>query len=67
MARDWSLLEVEAVVSDYLDMLAAELRREPYSKTMHRRALASKLDGRSDGSIERKHVCMRQSFIETVE
>lgn len=55
MSRDWSRTEVEALVADYLSMLACELREEPYNKTEHRRALAHLLDGRSDGSIERKH------------
>jgi hypothetical protein len=52
---DWSRLEVEAIVSDYFAMLTAELRDEAYSKTAHRRALMPMLDGRSEGSIERKH------------
>jgi hypothetical protein len=36
-------------------MLEAELRGEPYSKTNHRRKTGSRLDNRSDGSIEYKH------------
>lgn len=52
---DWSRFEVEAVVADYFRMFDLELRREPYSKSEHRRALAKMLDGRSDGSIEFKH------------
>lgn len=36
-------------------MLAKEIRGEAYGKTAHRRALATRLDNRSDGSIERKH------------
>ena len=55
MAGDWSRIEVEALVADYLSMLASELRREPYSKTAHRRALAPLLNERTDGAIERKH------------
>ena len=55
MRADWSQAEVEAIVSDYLDMLAAELGGLPYSKSAHRRRLARLLAGRSDGSIERKH------------
>lgn len=55
MSRDWTRIEVEALVSDYLSMLACELQEEPYNKTEHRRALARLLDSRSDGSIERKH------------
>jgi hypothetical protein len=52
--RDWSRLEVEAIVADYLSMLAAESRDEPYSKAEHNRNLHS-LIGRSKGAIERKH------------
>lgn len=55
MPRNWTRTEVEALVADYLSMLAKELREEPYNKTEHRRALARFLDRRSDGSIERKH------------
>ena len=51
---DWTRGEVEAVVADYLLMLAAELKGQPYSKTEHNRALQA-LSGRSHGSIERKH------------
>ena len=36
-------------------MLAKEIRGEAYSKTAHRRALAVRLNNRSDGSVERKH------------
>lgn len=53
--RNWSQVEVEAIVADYFDMLAKELRGEPFSKTEHRRRLMRVLDGRSDGSIEYKH------------
>lgn len=52
---DWSREEVEAIVADYLHMLTLELAGQSYSKTAHRRALQSKLNGRSDGSIEFKH------------
>lgn len=55
MARDWTRLEVEAVVADYFAMFDAELRGEPYSKTEHRRVLARMLRQRSDSSIEYKH------------
>ena len=37
---DWSRLEVEAAVADYLDMLALELRDEPFNKAEHNRNLA---------------------------
>jgi Domain of unknown function (DUF3883) len=51
----WSRLEVEAVVADYFAMLEKELRREPFNKSTHRRKLQGLLNGRSEGSIERKH------------
>lgn len=52
---DWSPAEVSLIVADYFDMLAAELRNEPFSKTEHRRGLSPLLNGRSNGSIEFKH------------
>lgn len=52
---DWTLLEVEAIVADYLKMLSLELAGQSYSKTAHRRALLQRLNGRTDGSIEFKH------------
>jgi hypothetical protein len=52
---DWSRAEIEAIVDDYLSMLASELSGTPFNKTAHRRALLPKLQGRSEGSIEFKH------------
>lgn len=54
-SQDWSRLEVEAIVADYLKMLSLELAGQAFSKTAHRRALQQKLQGRTDGSIEFKH------------
>lgn len=53
--RDWSRFEVEAIVDDYLSMLASELAGVPYNKTEHRRSLLSRLNGRSEQAIEFKH------------
>lgn len=53
--KDWSEEEVSLIVADYFTMLELELLGQRYSKKDHRRALALKLDGRSDGSIEFKH------------
>jgi hypothetical protein len=39
MAQQWTRLECEAIVADYLAMLYAECRGEPYSKADHRRKL----------------------------
>lgn len=52
---DWTHLEVEAIVADYLKMLCLELAGQSFSKAAHRRALQQKLNGRSDSSIEFKH------------
>lgn len=52
---DWSKQEVEAIVADYLSMLASELAGTPYNKAAHRRALRPLLNGRSEKSIEFKH------------
>src|SRR5580765_8503395 len=61
---DWSRLEVEAAVADYLDMLALELRGEPFNKAEHNRNLARVLNGRTRGSIERKHQNVSAVLIE---
>ncbi len=57
MARgdDWSRVEVEACVADYLRMLTLELSGQAYSKAEHLRALVPRLDGRSKQSVEYKH------------
>ncbi|MCX7176585.1 MAG: DUF3883 domain-containing protein [Proteobacteria bacterium] len=52
---EWSRNEVEATVADYFHMLVMELSGQSYNKTTHRRTLLPKLDGRSEGAIERKH------------
>lgn len=54
-SNDWTRPEVEAIVDDYLSMLASELAGTPYSKAAHRRTLRSRLNNRSDQSIEFKH------------
>jgi hypothetical protein len=64
MAEDWSREEVEATIEDYFSMLHTELRGEHYSKTQHRRDLASLLQARSDGAIERKHQNISAILIE---
>ncbi len=54
-SKDWTQNEVEAIVDDYLSMLASELAGTPYSKAAHRRALMPILNGRSPQSVEFKH------------
>src|SRR6266550_3483094 len=61
---DWSKIEVEAAVADYLEMLALELRGEPFNKAEHNRDLARMLNGRTRGSIERKHQNISAVLIE---
>lgn len=55
MAREWSLVENEATVADYLTMLKRYLRREPFNKADHHRALRALLDDRTEKAIEWKH------------
>lgn len=52
---DWTREEVEAIVEDYLHMLALELSGQQYNKAEHNRNLRIKLPSRTQGSIERKH------------
>jgi hypothetical protein len=60
----WTRLEVEAVVTDYLHMLALELSGQQYSKSAHRRGLLPQLNARSDGSVELKHQNISAVLIE---
>jgi hypothetical protein len=53
--KDWTEEEVGLIVADYFDMLEAELLGKSFKKSDHRKALAPKLEGRSEGSIEFKH------------
>lgn len=51
----WTDQENGLIVADYFAMLADDISGRPYSKAEHRRALLSKLNGRSEGSVEFKH------------
>ena len=64
MADDWTRVEVEATVADYLDMLERELRGLDYNKSEHRRRLSVVLNHRSDGAIERKRQNISAVLIE---
>lgn len=55
MPRNWSNLEIDAIVADYFDMLGQEQSGRRYNKTEHRLALMDTIE-RSKGSIERKHM-----------
>ena len=52
---DWTDVENDLIVDDYLDMLAEDLAGRPYNKAAHNRALQVLLPGRSHKSIEFKH------------
>lgn len=52
---DWTQVEVEAAVADYLHMLVLELSGQSYNKSTHRRTLLSKLNNRSEAAVELKH------------
>lgn len=64
-SANWSRSEVEAIVDDYLSMLASELAGTPYNKASHRRALQPFLSGRSDQSIEFKHANISATLLES--
>ena len=53
--QEWSKNEVRLIVGDYFDMLESDLLGTSYSKSEHRKALRSKLTGRSETSIEFQH------------
>lgn len=61
---DWSLVEVEACVADYLRMLTLELNGQRYNKAAHARVLMQKLDDRSRQSIEFKHCNISAALID---
>jgi len=64
LMSEWSQLECEAIIQDYMAMFGSELKGEPYSKAEHRRALLPKLDSRTEGSIEFKHQNISAVLIE---
>jgi hypothetical protein len=64
MSESWSREEVEAAVTDYFEMLTLELRGQPFHKAEHNRQLQRVLNGRSHGSIERKHQNISAILIE---
>lgn len=52
---DWTGAEVEAVVSDYFEMLADERAGKPFNKAQHNETLRKILKARTRASIELKH------------
>lgn len=61
---DWTRSEAEAIVDDYLSMLASELASTPYNKAAHRRALMPKLLDRSEQSVEFKHANISAALLD---
>jgi hypothetical protein len=61
---DWSREEIEAIIADYLNMLALELSGQSFNKTEHRKSLQTKLNGRSDASIEFKRCNISAAMID---
>lgn len=55
MARNWNDSEIDAIVGDYFDMLWHEQTGRVFKKAEHRRVLMDTI-GRSEGSIEHKHM-----------
>ena len=64
MSGDWTRAEVEAAVADYREMLALELKGERFNKAARNRGLQRVLEGRSHGSVERKHQNISAILIE---
>ncbi|CAG0938952.1 hypothetical protein GPROT2_00465 [Gammaproteobacteria bacterium] len=62
--HDWTQHEVDAIVDDYLSMLASELAGTPYNKAAHRRALKARLNSRSEQAIEFKHANISAALLD---
>lgn len=54
--RNWSERENELTVRAYFEMLDLELRHSEFNKAERNRALLSKLDDRTRGAVELKHM-----------
>lgn len=52
--EDWSRVEVEACVADYLQMFTLQLNGQQFNKTHRINELMARLDGRSKASVEYK-------------
>lgn len=62
--QDWSPLENELIVADYLEMLVLELAGQTFNKAERARALIPLLRDRSQGSIEFKRANISAALIE---
>jgi hypothetical protein len=54
IGTDWQDDELDAIVADYFEMLAADIARQPYVKARHNAVLMAKI-GRTHRSVEFKH------------
>ncbi len=54
LGKDWQDDELDAIVADYFDMLAADLAGQPYIKLKHSEALMARI-GRTHRSVEFNH------------
>jgi hypothetical protein len=54
--QPWSDAENDMIVADYLSMLAADIAKEPFSKSEHRSRLSELLPARNHKAIEFKHL-----------
>jgi len=54
IGKPWRDEELDAIIADYFEMLAADLARKPYVKSRHSAALMAKI-GRTHRSVEFKH------------
>lgn len=64
MSEDWSRIEVEATVADYLAMYRQELHGEVVNKAAHNRHLLTLLNNRSRGAVEFKHANISAALID---
>jgi hypothetical protein len=54
IGMDWQADELDAIVADYFEMLAADISGQPYVKSRHSAALMTQI-GRTHRSVEFKH------------
>src|SRR6185312_16917972 len=54
IGTDWQDDELDAIVADYFEMLAADIARQRYVKARHNAVLMAKI-GRTHRSVEFKH------------
>ena len=62
--RNWSRLEVEVIIADYLEMMSLWLSNAPINKAQRRRAVQARLVDRSDKSVEYKYRNISAALLE---